>query len=835
MRVPISWLSEFVDVPADVTPEDVHAALVRVGLEEEAVHTFEVTGPVVVGQVLEFTPEPQSNGKTINWCQVDVGEAQPRGIVCGAHNFVVGDKVVVSLPGAVLPGPFPISARTTYGHVSDGMIASVRELGLGEEHDGILRLASLGLDPEVGTDAIALLGLDDWAVEVNITPDRGYAFSIRGIAREYSHATGAAFRDPALAPALIQLIETPASGFPVTIDDRGPVRGQIGASVFVARVVRGIDASRPSPAWLVARLKLAGIRSISLVVDVTNYVMLELGQPIHGYDLDTLSGGITVRRAAQGEELVTLDGQRRTLHPQDLVIADESGAIGLAGVMGGETTEIGAATSAVLIEAANFDPVSIARTARRHRLPSEASRRFERGVDPAVADAAAARVVQLLEQLAGGKADALGSRLSTATAPKAIELRDGYVNSIVGADYSDREILSALGDIGGVIESVAGALLVTPPTWRPDLTDKATLVEEVARIVGYDRIPAVLPVAPPGRGLTREQRLRRSVAQMLAGNGLTEVLAYPFVSGDSNDIFGSAVAGVVPAMRLVNPLDGEAPFLRTSLIPGLIGIAHRNLSRGLVDLGIYELGTVFRPAAERGYGSGPLPSGVVRPSDGELSELLDSIPPQPLHLGALFVGAALPKQPGQAAVQRGIVDAIDAARQAAAAVNATLSVRAGSHQALHPGRTAELMVGDTGIGYAGELLPALAEEYDLPRVTAVLELDLGLLIDLAAREVSPTAIATFPAATQDLSLVVPITTPAGDVLAAVVDGAGELLEDARLVDDYRGPGVPDGSRSLTFALRFRAADRTLTAVEASDAKLAGAALAAERLGATVRE
>lgn len=835
MRVPISWLSEFVDVPADVTPEDVHAALVRVGLEEEAVHTFEVTGPVVVGQVLEFTPEPQSNGKTINWCQVDVGEAQPRGIVCGAHNFVVGDKVVVSLPGAVLPGPFPISARTTYGHVSDGMIASVRELGLGEEHDGILRLASLGLDPEVGTDAIALLGLDDWAVEVNITPDRGYAFSIRGIAREYSHATGAAFRDPALAPALIELIETPASGFPVAIDDRGPVRGQIGASVFVARVVRGIDASRPSPAWLVARLKLAGIRSISLVVDVTNYVMLELGQPIHGYDLDTLSGGITVRRAAQGEELVTLDGQRRTLHPQDLVIADESGAIGLAGVMGGETTEIGAATSAVLIEAANFDPVSIARTARRHRLPSEASRRFERGVDPAVADAAAARVVQLLEQLAGGKADALGSRLSTATTPKAIELRDGYVNSIVGADYSDREILSALGDIGGVIESVAGGLLVTPPTWRPDLTDKATLVEEVARIVGYDRIPAVLPVAPPGRGLTREQRLRRSVAQMLAGNGLTEVLAYPFVSGGSNDIFGSAVAGVVPAMRLVNPLDGEAPFLRTSLIPGLIGIAHRNLSRGLVDLGIYELGTVFRPAADRGYGSGPLPSGVVRPSDGELSELLDSIPPQPLHLGALFVGAALPKQPGQAAVQRGIVDAIDAARQAAAAVNATLSVRAGSHRALHPGRTAELMVGDTGIGYAGELLPALAEEYDLPRVTAVLELDLGLLIDLAAREVSPTAIATFPAATQDLSLVVPITTPAGDVLAAVVDGAGELLEDARLVDDYRGPGVPDGSRSLTFALRFRAADRTLTAVEASDAKLAGAALAAERFGATVRE
>jgi phenylalanyl-tRNA synthetase beta chain len=842
MRIPISWLSEFVDVPKDVTPEDVHAALVKVGLEEEDVHTFDVTGPVVVGQVLEFTPEPQSNGKTINWCQVDVGPSTSpgqardiRGIVCGAHNFVVGDKVVVSLPGAVLPGPFPISARTTYGHVSDGMIASARELGLGEEHDGILRLAELGLDPEVGADAIALLGLDDWAVEVNITPDRGYAFSIRGIAREYSHATGAAFHDPALVPSLVELVETPASGFPVTIDDRGPVRDQIGASVFVTRVVRGIDASRPSPAWLVTRLKLAGIRSISLVVDVTNYVMLELGQPIHGYDLDKLSGGITVRRAAQGEELVTLDGQRRKLHQQDLVIADDSGAIGLAGVMGGESTEIGDATSNVLIEAANFDPVSIARTARRHKLPSEASRRFERGVDPDVADAAAARVVQLLEELAGGHADRLGSRLHAAPAPKPIELPDGYVNSIVGADYSDRETLSALGDIGGVIESTDGALLVTPPTWRPDLTDKATLAEEVARIIGYDRIPAVLPVAPPGRGLTREQRLRRSAAHILAANGLTEVLAYPFVDSTSNDTFGSAAAGPVPAMKLANPLDGEAPFLRTSLIPGLVDIAHRNLSRGLVDLGIYELGSVFRPVAGRTYGSGPLPSGIVRPSDGELAELLDSIPPQPLHLGALFVGTAIPKQPGQVAVQRGLSDALDAARQVAVAVHATVSTRAGSHQALHPGRTAELFVGDRSIGYAGELLPALAEEYDLPRVTAVLELDLGLLIELAAREVSPTAIATFPAATQDLSLVVPIEIPAGDVLAAVVEGAGELLEDARLVDDYRGSGIPAGSRSLTFALRFRAADRTLTAVEASDAKLAGAALAGKRFGATVRE
>ncbi|MDO9398810.1 MAG: phenylalanine--tRNA ligase subunit beta, partial [Herbiconiux sp.] len=380
MRVPISWLAEYVDLPVGSSIADIHAALVKVGLEEEGSHDFDLQGPIVVGQVLEFTPEPQSNGKTIRWCQVRVapegqlaadGGADVRGIVCGAGNFVEGDKVVVTLPGAVLPGGFAIAARKTYGHVSDGMIASARELGLGDDHDGILRLTTLGLDPEVGTDALALLHLDDAAVEVNVTPDRGYAFSVRGIAREYSHSTGAAFRDP-----VARVEPVVGIGFPVSIHDEAPIRGRVGATVFVTRVVRGIDPTRPSPSWLVSRLKLAGIRSISLVVDITNYVMLEFGQPIHGYDLDALQGGIVVRRANEGETLETLDGQTRALHAEDLVIADDRGAIGLAGVMGGASTEIGDGTVNVLIEAANFDPVSIARTARRHKLPSEASRRF---------------------------------------------------------------------------------------------------------------------------------------------------------------------------------------------------------------------------------------------------------------------------------------------------------------------------------------------------------------------------------------------------------------------------------------------------------------------------
>ena len=845
MRVPISWLREFVDVPLDVTPAEMHAALVSVGFEEEDVHTFGVTGPVVVGTVLEFTPEPQTNGKTINWCSVDVGEAEPRGIVCGAHNFVVGDKVVVSLPGAVLPGPFPIAARKTYGHVSDGMIASARELGLGDEHDGILRLASLGLDPEVGTDAAALLGLDDWAVEINVTPDRGYAWSIRGVAREYSHATGAAFRDPAAVVEPASVVDPasavePASAvdpvetrFPVTIDDRAPLRGRPGATVFVTRSVRGVDASRPTPAWMIARLALAGIRSISLVVDITNYVMLEIGQPLHGYDLDTLSGGILVRRATPGEKLTTLDGQVRSLDPQDLLIADDSGPIGLAGVMGGATTEITATTTNVLVEAANFDPVSIARTARRHKLPSEASRRFERGVDPLIAPAAAARVVELLEQLAGGRSHAVGSHYSEVPARPAITLPTGYVEALTGADYSPQEILASLTDVGATIEATDGALLVTPPSWRPDLTDKATLVEEVARIVGYDRIPAVLPVAPPGRGLTRAQRLRRATAQVLAANGLVEVLSSPFVAAVANDRFAAAPGA--PAIRLANPLDAATPFLRGSLIPGLIDIARRNRSRGLTDFGIYEIGSVVRPQIGATYGSGPLPSGVVRPGTGELAELLESIPPQPLYISALFVGNSSEKQPGVSAVPFGLADALDAARQVAAAVDATVDVRQGTQRALHPGRTAELFVDDRWIGFAGELLPALADELDLPRVVAVLELDLDLLIELGRPEVVPTAIIGYPAATQDLSLVVKVEVPASAVLAAIVDGAGPLLEHVRLVDDYRGEGVDDDMKSITVALRFRAPDRTLTAPEATEAKLAGAAVARERWGATIRE
>lgn len=828
MRIPLSWLREYVPVPttgeARADADALHAALVKVGLEEEDVHGAALTGPIVVGQVLEFVEEPQANGKTIRWCQVQTAPGEVRGIVCGARNFHVGDKVVVTLPGAVLPGPFPIAARTTYGHVSDGMIASARELGLGDDHDGILRLTTLGLDPEVGTDAIALLGLDDIAVEVNVTPDRGYALSIRGIAREYSHSTGAVFRDPAALPT------TPAEGFRVVVDDRAPIRGRRGCDAFVTRVVRGIDPSRPTPPWMSSRLQLAGIRSISLVVDITNYVMLELGQPIHAYDLAALQGGITVRRAAPGETLETLDGQTRTLHEEDLLITDESGPIGLAGVMGGASTEISASTVDVLIEAAHFEAISIARTSRRHKLPSEASRRFARGVDPLVAEPAAQRVVDLLVELAGGTVDTLGSVWIDALLPTPIHLPEGAVDRLIGVDFSLDEITDTLTAIGCRLDVQTDGWQVTPPSWRPDLVDAPSLAEEVARIVGYDRIPAVLPVAPPGRGLTREQRVRRAVADALAAAGFTEVLAYPFVS--LADV--ALTDGDAPSVALANAFDSDQAQLRRSLLPGLAKIAHRNIARGLTDLAVFEIGHVFQPETGRAYGVDAVPGIEARPEGPVLDALEHSIPNQPWYLAALLVGDRRPRGIGQMAEPGGIADALAAAHLVAGVAGTALRVEQGAHPALHPGRTAALWAGDVPVGVAGELLPAVAVERDLPRRVGVLELDLDALIAAGSSTVEAGVIAGFPAATQDLSVVVAESVAAGEVRDAVIEGAGELLESATLVDDYRGTGLEPGTKSITLALRFRASDRTLTAAEATEAKLAGLALAAERFGATLR-
>ena len=831
MRIPLSWLSEYVDLPTDATPESVMDDLVRVGFEEEAVHSFDVSGPLVVGQVLEFVAEPQDNGKTIRWCQVQVapegekaadgGEAV-RGIVCGASNFEVGDKVVVSLPGAVLPGNFVISARSTYGHVSDGMIASGKELNLSDDHDGILRLASMGLDPKVGTDAIELLGLSDSAAEISVLPDRGYCLSIRGVAREYSHATGCDYRDPTGNAHPVH-----GEGFGLSIKDDSPIRGRKTSQSFFLRTVTGIDATKPTPTWMRARLKLAGMRSISLAVDITNYVMLELGQPVHAYDLDKIKGAFTIRRASKGETLKTLDGQVRKLHEEDLLITDESGPIGMAGVMGGASTEVSDSTTNVLIEAAHFDGISVARSARRHKLFSEASKRYERGVDPRVGEIAAARVIQLLEVHAGGSAGSLGATYADFDAATEIFLPTGFASSLIGVDYTAEEIEKVLRDIGAEVSSVDGGLIVLAPSWRPDLTHKTDLVEEIARITGYDKIPSRLPVAPPGAGLTRAQQFVRTALNSLAAAGSTEVLSYPFVSAASNELFADSSK----AVSLANPIQEEAGQLRMSLIPGLIETARRNLSRGLTDLALVEHGSVFISSSSK---APVFPETSSRPSEEQLSQLESGIPIQPKHLAGLYLGSRLGQQPGSKAIAFGVEDALQAARLVGQAVGIDLETRQSKPRGFHAGRSADLLLSGKVVGFVGELNPAITKANDLPRTVGVFEIDLDELFASAPTSVVAKPIGTLPAATQDLSLVVRQEIPAAEVLAAVQEGAGELLEEISLTDDYRGANIPEGTKSLTFALRFRAMDRTLTQVEASEARDAGVELARQRFSAEIR-
>ncbi|MDG2497408.1 MAG: phenylalanine--tRNA ligase subunit beta [Aquiluna sp.] len=825
MRVPLKWLGELVDLTAGSSPSDVMDELVKIGLEEEGSHGGDISGPVVVGQVLSFEDEAQSNGKTIRWCQVQVaqsGDESVRGIVCGASNFAIGDKVVVSLPGAVLPGGFEIAARKTYGHVSDGMIASSKELGLGDETAGILILSEIGLDPEIGLDAIVLLGLDDSAAEVNVTPDRGYCLSMRGIAREYSHATGSKFTDPI---SRIELFS--GSGFELNVSDAAPIHGLDGCSQFVLLGISGIDAKAKVPDWMVTRLKLAGMRSISIVVDITNYVMLELGQPLHAYDQAKLTGGISVRRANPGEQIQTLDEKTRKLDIEDLLICDEQGPVGIAGVMGGARTEVDTETTAVFIEAAIFDPISIARSARRHKLPSEASKRFERGVDSEISVAAASRAAELLIALAGGSLDGLGAEYATDTPETSIDMDLAYPAELVGVDYSAEQVISTLVEIGCKVEQKGSFVRVIAPSWRPDITHKTDLVEEVARLVGYDAIPARLPVAPPGRGLTARQKLRRRVLSTLTGAGFVEVLNYPFVSADQN-----ALMGRPDGVKLANPIQSEASFMRTSLIPGLLAAAARNISRASVDIALIEEGSVFWKS--EGVRVSELPIGNERPSEQLLSSLNDSIPEQPRFISGVVAGNWAPQGPGQKAIPAGFSQAIGAAELVFQQAGLELEISQQEVAGLHPGRGAKLFAEGVEVGIVGELHPDVAEGHNLPRRVGVFEINLDALFAQAPLILSAKDLGLMPAASQDLSLVVDHAVTAAEIRAAIVEGAGQLLESVELVDDYRGKGLEQNQKSLTFALLFRAPDRTLTQVEASAARDSAVALANQKFGATLR-
>jgi phenylalanyl-tRNA synthetase beta chain len=831
MRVGMDWIRDMVELPSTVTGRQVADRLIAAGLEVESVEVLGsgVEGDLYVGRVVEIE-ELKDFKKPIRWCQVDMGSALGgvRGIICGARNFSAGDRVVVALPGTILPGNFRIAARETYGHVSDGMICSERELALGEDHAGIIVLD----EGNVGDDAAELLGIGIEVLDIAVTPDRGYALSVRGISREVAIAYGLPFNDPGTV-----LVDLPAPGnqgepWPCGVDDPTV------ADLFTLRRIINFDPGAPSPAWMRRRLVACGMRPISLAVDVTNYVMLELGQPLHAFDGAKITGPIRASRANGDSRLTTLDHVERPLAPEDIVIRDDTGPIGLAGTMGGFLTEIDDDSTDLVLEAAHFDSVAVARTARRHRLSSEASRRFERGVDRVLAPYASARAAALLLEHGGGTYVGM-TAWEAPYNPTTIRMAADQSTRTSGMEISSEVVQSRLAAIGCKVSADANdQLRITVPPWRPDLNDPADCVEEVIRLGGYDSLPSTLPLASAGFGLTREQRLRRRAALALAGAGFVEILSYPFVgeadfaslSIDESDIRRRAV-------RLANPLSEEQPFLRTTLLPGLFAAARRSISRGTEDLALFEMGSVFildEGQVASGTVDPPRPEILHRPTDSQLEQLQSLLPLQPRHLAVLLTGERLRSGwwgPGIAASWR---DAISAVRLVAEEVGASITVRQGEDSAFHPGRTAVLEIAGQIIGVAGELHPRVIAACDLPPRSAAMELNLTALLT-AARDVAPApVIGTQPVAKEDLALVVSKDIPAIQVAQAVSRGAGELCESVRLFDVYEGPQVPEGHRSLAFALRLRAPDRTLSADDISRVREGALGQAQRDCGAVLR-
>ena len=827
MRVPYSWLREAVAAGApgwDVAPGDLEQTLVRIGHEiEEVVTLGPVDGPLTVGRVTGIE-ELTEFKKPIRACVVDVGEDRPREIVCGATNFVVGDLIVAALPGTTLPGGFAITARKTYGRNSDGMICSAAELGLGADHSGILVLPPETAAP--GADGAGVLGLDDVVFHLAITPDRGYCMSVRGLAREIACAYGLDFVDP----ADVKPLPVAGEAWPLR------VQAETGVRRFALRPVIGIDPGAVSPWWLQRRLLLCGIRATSPAVDVTNYLMLELGHPMHAHDRKRITGGFGVRFARPGETVVTLDDIERRLDPADVLIVDEVATAAIGGVMGAASTEVRADSTDVLLEAAVWDPAAVSRTQRRLHLPSEAARRYERGVDPAISVAALDRCATLLVDVAGGavsdtltdwRGDPPRDDWSLPPIRIAVDLPD----RVAGVAYAPGTTARRLAQIGAAVAENDNILIVTPPSWRPDLLQSADLVEEVMRLEGLEVIPPVLPSAPAGAGLTAVQKRRRGIGKSLAQSGYVEILPTPFLPAGVFDLWGLPAEDLRRATtQVLNPLEADRPHLATTLLPALLEALVRNVSRGLPDVALYALAQVVQPTEET-HGVELIPV-HRRPTDAEIALLDSSLPRQPQHVAAVLAGLRERRGPWGPGRRAETADALEAVRIIARASGIDVSFRAAQHLPWHPGRCAEVLVGETPVGHAGQLHPAMIERSGLPKGTCAIELNLDAVpvVDaLPAPRVSP-----FPAVFQDVSLVVPVNVPAQAVADAVREGAGELLEDIQLFDVFTGPQIGEDRKSLTFALRFRAPDRTLTEDDASAARDAAVRRAAEAVGAELR-
>jgi len=760
MKVPVSWLREYVELTLPV--EELARRLVFTSCEVDRIARRGVAdvdgnyGHFVVGKVLEADKHP--NADKLQLTKVDVGDGEPRSIVCGAWNFGAGATVAVVTPGALMPGDFKIEKRKLRGEVSDGMILSERELELGTDHGGIMLLAD---ELDAGTPLADVLPLGDDVLEIETLYNRPDLTSIYGIAREVAALTGAELGH-------VPGTDPPRNGdepFALAIDDLDA------CPRFIARVFRDVTIGE-SPAWLKARLTGAGMRPISNVVDITNYVMLALGSPLHAYDGDTLRGGIVVRRAEKGEQLVTLDGTTRELDPADLVIADHERPIGLAGVMGGENTEVSASTTSVVLETANFEPLTVIRSGERHRMRSEAQTRWEKGVDPEAAQLAAAYASELLAELAGARWTGETELRAEPASPAVIAYRPRYASDSIGLEIAEAEQRERLGRLGF---QVSDDWQVTVPTWRArDVRRDVDVVEEVGRFRLED-VPATLPrrQAMYGR-LTHEQRLRRLVADVLVGAGMYEAYTYSLQHGDPDP----------NALELPEPLSSQQRVLRTNLTIGLLGAAQHNLDMGNGDVALFEIAHVYLPP-------GPVPEERWR-------------------LGAIVQGDYFRA--------RGLVEAVFAALNVEPRfVRAELADELAVSATVQSGWVATYA---PGVGPEGEW--------------SAFELDLAELFALVPERVTYRDVITYPPVRQDLAFVVDETVPAGDLIAAAREAAGEELRDARFLSDYRGDQIPAGKKSVAFSVAFQSASRTLSDDDAARLRAAIVSEVQSRFGAELR-
>lgn len=777
MRISYNWLSDLVE---ELPPVDRLAEMLTdAGLEVEAIERLgKGLEQVVVGQVLAKVPVEGSD--KLNVCQVDVGGGETLQIVCGAANYEVGAKVPTALPGASLPNGMVIESRPLRGIMSSGMLCSEVELGLSDEGEGLM---ILGGNAPVGEGIIAHLGLDDVVLTINATPNRPDWLSHLGVARDLAAITGTRLKLPSASPVEEGGPVADAASVEIVAEDR--------CGRYAARVVEGVRFG-PSPRWMQQRLTACGVRALGNVIDVTNYVLLETGHPLHAFDLDKVAGGrIVIRMAGEGEKIETLDEKERALSPDDLVIADSEKALVIAGVMGGADAEVGEGTTRVLIESAWFQPSGVRRASKRHGLHTESSHRFERGADPQAVRYALDRAAELIQQLAGGKVrkGAIDSWPGKKE-PIVVGLRFHRVGELLGVDVPAEESKRILLELGfEAVEENAAGVRFAVPSFRTDVTRQADLIEEIARIRGYASIPAAAPRAPAHPVAdSREQQVLSRVRDAMAAAGLDEVLNYAFV--DPKDLAALVPGGTpAPALPLKNPLVETQSVMRTTLVPGLLRNAEFNRNRQVEDLRLYEVGKAYLPE--------PTAVGPVK---------------EPWRVAGLLMGSRRPASWSEPAAP---VDFYDAKGVVESMLrNLGISEVSWSHgdaAHLHPRSAALVLVGGVAVGQMGELHPLVADAFDLPRGVFVFELSLDDLV--GSLKVLPTyrGVPKFPAILRDLAVVVP-TTVSAEKVDRILRGpaGGGFVEDVELFDVYEGPQLGEGRKSLAFAIRYRVADRTLT-------------------------